>query len=379
MEVLDETTNKDGSHMTSAAAFVEGGIQDACDDSCSICLEEFCDGNPSTVTSCKHDFHLQCILEWCQRSSVCPMCLQPIILKDPTSQELFAAVERERSIRNASGRIPAIFHHPTLGDFELQNLPVGANVPDLEERIIRHLAAAAGTGRGRHLSRRDIHRGRLAGHGRPHFLLLSHQSSTPQSSPVPGYLDGSAQDNMNIPRPSIPAASNDNASSRQIFVQTGQVPYLASGSRVASASRERVFSSNQGGPTTLPVRDRAGPSDFQAFSESLKSKWNAVSERYKESFSKSTKGWRDRFFPRNAMEDHQDTENRREINRRANLISHLMENLEIKEGTATSDSSGSSANSYSFDSTNHRRAENPLHCPRHFIFKGQELYPDMTS
>ena len=37
-------------HMTSAAAFVEGGIQDSCDDACSICLEEFCESDPSTVT-----------------------------------------------------------------------------------------------------------------------------------------------------------------------------------------------------------------------------------------------------------------------------------------------------------------------------------------
>ncbi|KAL6585522.1 E3 ubiquitin-protein ligase rhf2a [Orobanche minor] len=36
------------SHMTSAAAFVEGGIQEACDDACSICLEGFCDSDPST-------------------------------------------------------------------------------------------------------------------------------------------------------------------------------------------------------------------------------------------------------------------------------------------------------------------------------------------
>lgn len=37
--------------LTSAAAFVEGGIQDACDDACSICLEAFCDSDPSTVHS----------------------------------------------------------------------------------------------------------------------------------------------------------------------------------------------------------------------------------------------------------------------------------------------------------------------------------------
>lgn len=37
------------SHPTSAAAFVEGGIQEACDDACSICLEAFCNSDPSTV------------------------------------------------------------------------------------------------------------------------------------------------------------------------------------------------------------------------------------------------------------------------------------------------------------------------------------------
>ena len=35
--------------LTSPAAFVEGGVQDACDDACSICLEAFCDSDPSAV------------------------------------------------------------------------------------------------------------------------------------------------------------------------------------------------------------------------------------------------------------------------------------------------------------------------------------------
>ena len=43
------------SKLSSAAAFVEGGVQDACDDACSICLDAFCDSNPSTVrTSAKY-------------------------------------------------------------------------------------------------------------------------------------------------------------------------------------------------------------------------------------------------------------------------------------------------------------------------------------
>jgi hypothetical protein len=40
---------EEGSMTSSAAAFVEGGVQDACDDACSICLESFCDDDPATV------------------------------------------------------------------------------------------------------------------------------------------------------------------------------------------------------------------------------------------------------------------------------------------------------------------------------------------
>lgn len=46
--VTDETAKIEG--LTSAAAFVEGGIQDACDDACSICLEAFCESDPSAVS-----------------------------------------------------------------------------------------------------------------------------------------------------------------------------------------------------------------------------------------------------------------------------------------------------------------------------------------
>jgi len=50
LQVLEmDEAKKPEVHMTSAAAFVEGGIQDSCDDACSICLEEFCESDPSTV------------------------------------------------------------------------------------------------------------------------------------------------------------------------------------------------------------------------------------------------------------------------------------------------------------------------------------------
>ena len=51
--------------LTSPAAFVEGGVQDACDDACSICLEAFCESDPSTV-SC-HFFNS--VILFAQRSA----------------------------------------------------------------------------------------------------------------------------------------------------------------------------------------------------------------------------------------------------------------------------------------------------------------------
>jgi E3 ubiquitin-protein ligase RHF len=44
-----EETKKAKTHLTSAAAFVEGGVQEACDDACSICLENFRESDPSTA------------------------------------------------------------------------------------------------------------------------------------------------------------------------------------------------------------------------------------------------------------------------------------------------------------------------------------------
>lgn len=44
-----EGGNVSENHLTSAAAFVEGGVQEACDDACSICLEAFSDSDPSSV------------------------------------------------------------------------------------------------------------------------------------------------------------------------------------------------------------------------------------------------------------------------------------------------------------------------------------------
>lgn len=361
MEGIEERKKKSEAHLTvSAAAFVEGGIQEACDDACSICLENFCDSDPSTVTSCKHEFHLQCILEWCQRSSQCPMCWQPISLKDPMSQELLEAVEQERSFRLNPSRNATIFHHPALGDFELQHLPVGANDAELEERLIQHLTAAAAMGR-RRIARREGQRNRSSAQGRPQFLVLSSQ---PNGSPA-GTISSSPTQREGEPVSAITIATPSSQpleSSLQLITPLSSEALAdpcsasASGSSFTNQHANSMDnrSPNQSSPNS---QDRAGPSDLQSFSESIKSKFNAVSMRYKESISKSTRGWKERFFTRNTTMADLGSEVRREVNAGIATVSRMMESLETRDDSRTGTSSVSNSVDGSVAESNSQQPE----------------------
>lgn len=361
MEGIEERKKKSEAHLTvSAAAFVEGGIQEACDDACSICLENFCDSDPSTVTSCKHEFHLQCILEWCQRSSQCPMCWQPISLKDPMSQELLEAVEQERSFRLNPSRNATIFHHPALGDFELQHLPVGANDAELEERLIQHLTAAAAMGR-RRIARREGQRNRSSAQGRPQFLVLSSQ---PNGSPA-GSISSSPTQREGEPVSAITIATPSSQpleSSLQLITPLSSEALAdpssasASGSSFTNQHANSMDnrSPNQSSPNS---QDRAGPSDLQSFSESIKSKFNAVSMRYKESISKSTRGWKERFFTRNTTMADLGSEVRREVNAGIATVSRMMESLETRDDSRTGTSSVSNSVDGSVAESNSQQPE----------------------
>lgn len=306
MEVPEFEEGEKGSHLISPAAFVEGGIQEACEDSCSICLEAFCDSDPGTVTSCKHEFHLQCILEWCQRSSNCPMCWQAISLKDPSSQELLEGVEQERRVRFINPtRNPTIFHHPTLGDFELQHLPVGVNDSELEDRIIQHLAAAAAMGRARHVGRREGSRTRSTPHGRPQFLVFS---TSPNAGPVATVA----------------------GSGGPVVQQSGEVGGEG-GPAVITQQGPSVIHRNSGSVSPLPDQFTAGPSELQTSSDTWKSKFTAISTRYKESLSKSTRGWKERLFNKNPSISNIGSEGRNEVNEGIANMSHIIECLEVRE------------------------------------------------
>ncbi|CAL9037418.1 unnamed protein product [Musa banksii] len=336
---MDETAKME-SHLSSAVAFLEGGIQDVCDDACSICLEAFCESDPSTVTSCRHEFHLQCILEWCQRSSQCPMCWQRISLKDPTSQELLEAVEWERSFKVDNTKTTTIIQHPAFGDFELHHLPVGGSHAEMEEHIFQHLAAAASMGRAHRIAGREG-RVRSGSHGRPQYLVFSTNSdaasvgSISSSSPPRG--ENEVAPAIVAANPTMPPATLVGEFSELTSVAPTHASEVATLTSEARNSQMRSSISCPRTPASQSSRvHQVGPglSDFQSFSGSLKSRLSAVSMRYKESITKSTQVWRERLFSRNGPVADIGSEVRREISVGIATVSRMMERLDARERTA---------------------------------------------
>jgi Ring finger domain len=43
-------------------------------DECPICFDGFDADNPRLVLRCSHAYHLQCVLQWGERSQSCPIC-----------------------------------------------------------------------------------------------------------------------------------------------------------------------------------------------------------------------------------------------------------------------------------------------------------------
>lgn len=160
-------------------------------------------------------------------------------------------------------RNTTIFHHPTLGDFELQHvstlqlstsysssiyysmsllvnlkfpmqLPVNASESELEERIIQHLAAAAAMGRARQLARREVQRGRSS-QGRPRFLVFSthpNESSATSAASSLSQREGSRSPEVfgsNSPFMTV-GGDSSHLIARPSSAQTEQLVTTASGS-----------------------------------------------------------------------------------------------------------------------------------------------------
>ncbi|URE34248.1 E3 ubiquitin-protein ligase [Musa troglodytarum] len=344
---MDETA-KIESHLSSAVAFMEGGIHDACDDACSICLEAFCESDPSTGGGMRSiysvflngiaflAFSVITVLPRCQRSSQCPMCWQPTSLKDPTSQELPEAVEWERSFRLDNTQTTTIIQHPAFGDFELQHLPVGGSHAEIEECIFQHLL--------------------LLLPWEEHTTLLEEKVGLDQdlmavrdAASVASISSSSPPRGGNEVAPAIVAANPTTPTTTPVGefseltsvtpTHASEVATLTSEARNSQMRSSISCPRAPAGQSSRVHQDGPGPSDFQSFSGSLKSRLNAVSMRYKESITKSTQGWRERLFSRNGPVADIGSEVRREISVRIAIVSRMMECLDARERTACTSAS----------------------------------------
>ncbi|KAG2242835.1 hypothetical protein Bca4012_054754 [Brassica carinata] len=287
---------------SSSSAFDD---DDDTDDACSICLEPFTLQDPATVTSCKHEYHLQCIIEWSQRSKECPICWQFFVLKDPVSQELLAAVDKERNVRSSSP--PRIIGHSS-DDFHSEE-----EESSFDEQFLRHLTEAA-------------HR---------RCLLRSRETPIPSNDPT------TPTDLANLGHISavISHAQHQNAS-----------PSLTPGSTTPSRLSSVPADSNNGSRISP---GRPHPSEESSLPEAIKSKLAAASARYKESISKSKQGLKEKLLARNNSVKELSKGVQREMNAGIAGVARMMERLDI----ASKRFGGSTTSGFNFSFKGKREEE----------------------
>ncbi|XP_057845131.2 E3 ubiquitin-protein ligase RHF2A [Cryptomeria japonica] len=325
----NKTAELADTHLSSAAAFVEGGIQEACEDACSICLDPFSHNDPSTVTTCKHEYHLQCILDWSQRSRQCPMCWQLLSLKDPASQDLLEAVENEKISRLRRPQNLSNFHPTLFEDFNLHNVPINADELDFEEHVMQHLAGMAAMSRAHQFARRGTPHNRSSAHGHPHFIL---PSSNPNMLPPTPVSNSPASQGGNSP-----ALTADSPITSLVAGEGEQLERASQSTQVESdfySARSAIMPTvphrNVAGLPSIKSQGRAGPSEMQSFSESLKCRFSAMSARYKESISKTTRGFKDRLWVCNTSMRNPGQEAQRAVTTGIGSVAHMVEHLDLE-------------------------------------------------
>ncbi|OVA05758.1 zinc finger protein [Macleaya cordata] len=301
--------------------------QDEFEDACSICFEPFSSVDPSAVTKCKHEYHLQCILEWSQRSKECPICWQLLVLKDPGSQELLAAVEIERNSRSRHGSSNlSTFRRISYEDIESDHVGPYTDDSDFDDSIMQHIAASA-MGRAHHFSRRESHRSYV---DRDIFLGFAAPSNgtdvlqTNTSTPVEGQnLGNLASPEVNSGRSVMSSERYDQPPSTVLSscLHTG----LNITDNRHGSPRPGVCATQT--PPCSPRRSR--PSDLLSFSESLKSRFSAASARYKESISKGTRGIKEKLLPRNNSVKELSRDVQREVTAGISGVARMMGRLDL--------------------------------------------------
>nr|AFK43681.1 unknown [Lotus japonicus] len=285
-----------------SSSFVD---DDSSEDSCSICLESLNVHDPSTVTCCKHEYHLHCILEWSQRSKECPICWQSLALKDPASQELLAAVEAEKRLRSRNVNSSS-FANSRLNDGHDGSY---SEECDFDEQIMQHLVAAAS--RARFVHRQERRGSAGAGPSANSSVHVRREQPTPTttslsqgSSPTSGVPSNV---NNQPPTPVVDEVA------RNTSPQT-DVPF-----------RARVIYSQ----TPPESARRLNTPEMFSFPESIKSKFSAASAKYKESISKGTRGLKEKLLARNASVKELSKGVQREMNAGIAGVARMIERLDL--------------------------------------------------
>lgn len=303
---------------TSGSSSSTPPLDDDLDDACSICLESFSLHDPSTATTCKHEYHLHCILEWSQRSRECPICWQSLSLKDPASQELLAAVEMEKSARqrHVAATGPSYMHH--YQEFDSENGSQWTDDQDFSERIMRRLAAMSSRARQTH---------RNESWGASPVLLFPTDVSNSTVHPNTPEEWSSAYGSSGHSSPTSSISSRTSIDAQPPLSPLPSFLNLSSGS---APNRDILYNSRRLQNQSPDCLQRPRPSELLAFSESIKSRVSAASARYKDSISKGTQGFREKFLARNNSVKEISKGVQREMSASIAGVARMIERLELK-------------------------------------------------
>lgn len=264
------------------------------------------------MTNCKHEYHLQCILEWSQRSKECPICWQLLVLKDPASQELLAAMENERSLRSELNT-HHIYEEPEI-DHDY------TNETDFEERIMWNFAAAAS--RVRSINRRR--RQRPSGGAPVQVIPSVPATNVPNVQQV--YTSLEEFHSASYASPGVDSLTS--SSSSTIINQTpSEIPSTASEVSESVGIRDAITKPSSQSPTDSSRRPSS--SEMLRIPESVKSRFSAASARYKESISKSTRGLKEKLLARNSSVKEISRGVQREMNAGIAGVARMIERLEL--------------------------------------------------
>ncbi|KAF3547303.1 hypothetical protein DY000_02009045 [Brassica cretica] len=280
-----------------ASSSSSSAFDDDTDDACSICLESFTLQDPATVTSCKHEYHLQCIIEWSQRSKECPICWQFFVLKDPVSQELLAAVDKERLMKTTNMRSPS----SPRSSIPHEDFHSEEEESSFDEQFLRHLTEAA-------------HR---------RCLLRTRDTPIPSDDPTPSDMPNlghnisaviSHVQHQNANPPSPADTSNGSRISRG--------PSLSEASSLPEAIKSKLAAASA---------RYAHKTHFIIFlhSQVKLMVWRHASSRYKESISKSKQGLKEKLLARNNSVKELSKGVQREMNAGIAGVTRMMERFDI--------------------------------------------------